>query len=127
MTIANDHLFSGRTAIVTGAARGLGLAMARTLARHGASIALLDRLDTVADSATALAAETGVRAVGVAVDVADPASIESGLDRVTAELGVASILVNSAGITSRDPALDATLEQRTNVFTENVTGTFLVS
>lgn len=49
MTIADDQLFSGRTAIVTGAARGLGLAMARTLARYGASIALLDRLDTVAD------------------------------------------------------------------------------
>lgn len=127
MTIGDDQLFSGRNAIVTGSARGLGLAMARTLARHGASIALLDRLDTVASSATALAAETGVRAVGIVVNVADPASIEGALDRVAAELGIASILVNSAGITSGNPALDTTLEEWTKVLTVNLTGTFLVS
>jgi NAD(P)-dependent dehydrogenase (short-subunit alcohol dehydrogenase family) len=120
-------IFVGRTAIVTGAARGLGLAMARTLAENGASIALFDRLDTVAESAVAVAEETGVHTVGVEVDVTDPTSIETGLDIVASELGVASVLVNSAGITSGNPALETTLDQWTNVLTVNLTGTFLVA
>ena len=120
-------LFAGRTAIVTGAARGLGLSMARALAQHGADIALFDRLDTVEQSAADLAAETGVRTVGVTADVTDPSSIEAALDRVADTLGVATVLVNSAGITSGASALDTSLEQWSAVIGVNLTGTFLVS
>lgn len=123
----DDQLFAGRTAIVTGAARGLGLAMATTLAEHGAQIALLDRLDSVQLSATALAEKTGVRVIGVSVDVTDPESIEAGLDRVASELGVASVLVNSAGITSGNSALETSAAQWTSVLSVNLTGTFLMS
>lgn len=125
--LSDDQLFAGRTAIVTGAARGLGLAMARTLAAHGASIALLDRLDIVQQSAAELAAETGRPTLGVGFDVTRLDSIEAALDTVAAELGVGTILVNSAGITTGDTALDTTPEQWAGVLAVNVTGTFLMS
>lgn len=112
---------------MTGAARGLGFAMARTLAQHGASVVLFDRLGVVAESADALARETGAATVGIVMDVTDPASIEAGFDRAAEELGVASVLVNGAGITSGDSALDTTLEQWTSVLGVNLTGTFLAS
>ncbi|MCU1424137.1 MAG: uncharacterized protein JWM51_428 [Microbacteriaceae bacterium] len=120
-------LFAGRTAIVTGAARGLGLAMATALARSGASIALLDRLDAVRGAASALATQTGARTVGVAVDVTDPLSVQRAFDQVVETLGVATVLVNSAGITSGDSALETSPEQWSRVLDVNVTGTFLVS
>lgn len=123
----DNQLLTGRIAVVTGAARGLGLAMARTLAEHGATIALFDRLDTVAESAASLARETGVRSIGVAVDVTDPASIHNGFARVSSELGIASILVNSAGITSGKPALDIAPDEWAAVLSVNLTGTFLVA
>jgi NAD(P)-dependent dehydrogenase (short-subunit alcohol dehydrogenase family) len=126
-TTPDAELFGGRTAVVTGAARGLGLAMATALARSGASIALLDRLETVGAAASALSAETGVRAIGVNVDVTDPASVQRAFAQVAESLCTASVLVNSAGITSGDSALETSPELWSRVLDVNVTGTFLVS
>jgi NAD(P)-dependent dehydrogenase (short-subunit alcohol dehydrogenase family) len=126
-TTPDAELFGGRTAVVTGAARGLGLAMATALARSGASIALLDRLETVGAAASALSAGTGVRAIGVNVDVTDPASVQRAFAQVAESLGTASVLVNSAGITSGDSALETSPELWSRVLDVNVTGTFLVS
>ena len=126
--MTNDNqLFAGRTAIVTGGARGLGLAMARALAAHGAAIALFDRLTTVANAAEALGKETRTPTIGLEVDVTDPDSMTLALDRVASELGLATVLVNSAGITSGNPALDTTRNEWTSLLNINVTGTFLMS
>ncbi|MFJ3473328.1 SDR family NAD(P)-dependent oxidoreductase [Microbacterium maritypicum] len=117
----------GRIAVVTGGARGLGYAMAEALATAGADVALLDRLDTVADAADALQSATGRRAIGVSIDVTSDASVAAAFDAVAAQLGVADVLVNSAGITLGTPLLDTTPADWRRVLDVNVTGTFVTS
>ncbi|WP_046014233.1 SDR family oxidoreductase [Microbacterium sp. SA39] len=115
----------GRIAVVTGGARGLGYAMARSLADAGADVALLDLLDGVRDAAEALAADTGRRCVGITVDVTAEASIADAFGSVARDLGIADVLVNSAGITSGTPLIDTQLASWQRVLDVNLTGTFL--
>ncbi|MEG3613834.1 3-oxoacyl-ACP reductase FabG [Isoptericola haloaureus] len=87
-----------RVAIVTGAARGIGAATAARLAADGHAVALLDlREEAAAETAAALAAD-GHRAIGVGADVADEQSVTDAVERVVAELGAPTVLVNNAGI-----------------------------
>lgn len=87
-----------RTAIVTGAARGIGAATARRLAQDGFAVAVLDLLeDQAKDTAEAIVADGG-RALAVGVDVADDESVAAAVARVAAELGAPTVLVNNAGI-----------------------------
>jgi 3-oxoacyl-[acyl-carrier protein] reductase len=100
--------FDGRVAVVTGAARGIGLGIAGRFADEGASVAVLD-LDEgqAADAAKSLSSngsngsadESGQRHVGIGCDVSDTASAQAAIDRVSAELGALHILVNNAGVT----------------------------
>src|SRR3954467_11095514 len=99
---------SQRVAVVTGAARGMGAAVATRLAQDGFAVAVLD-LDESACAGTveAITADVG-RALGVGVDVADAAAVGAGVaapamlgadaERVTTELGAPSVLFNNAGI-----------------------------
>src|SRR5664279_279069 len=87
---------AGRVVAVTGAAHGIGAAIARTLAARGACVALGD-ID--ADAAGATAAEIGHGAIGCALDVTDAASFRAFLDEATASLGPIGVLVNNAGVT----------------------------
>ena len=112
------------TAIVTGGARGLGYAMARGLAQSGMSIALLDVLPEVADSARALAAETGVATIGLEVDVRDAEQVDSAFSAAELQLGVADTLVTAAGITIWGDSIDVTPEEWHRVMDINLTGTF---
>lgn len=94
-----DH--TGRIAAVTGAARGIGRAIAATLAEGGATVALLDlNADGARDSAAAIAAEHGVRTWSAGLDVADSRAVADVFARLAGELGPVDILVNNAGITS---------------------------
>lgn len=87
-----------RTAIVTGAARGIGAATARRLAQDGFAVAVLDLLEDQAKvTAKAIVADGG-RALAVGVDVADEESVAAAVARVAAELGAPTVLVNNAGI-----------------------------
>jgi len=114
----------GRTAAVTGGARGLGLAMATALAEQGARVALLDVLPEVAASAKELAARTGVDTVGVTVDVTAPESVASAFAQVESALGVPQVLVNAAGISGTEPAVDVDPAFFRRVMDVNVSGTF---
>jgi 3-oxoacyl-[acyl-carrier protein] reductase len=89
---------TARVAIVTGGARGIGAAVAARLAADGHAVAVLDLLEDVATETAAKLTADGHRAIGVGVDVADEASVAAAVERVTAELGAPTILVNNAGI-----------------------------
>ncbi|NAZ82958.1 SDR family oxidoreductase [Kineococcus sp. R8] len=116
----------GQTALVTGGARGIGLAIARELATRGANVALGDLNPDVAEVAAELEAEWDVTAVGTGLDVTDPASVEAAFGVVTETLGPPTLLVNCAGITHTRDAIDVTLEEWNRVIGVNLTGTFLV-
>lgn len=115
----------GQVAVVTGGARGLGLSMAGALARHGVHVALLDRLETVAESAERLAAERGIRALGTRADVTAADEVGAAFAAVERELGGPSLLVNAAGITVWEDSLDVSPESWRRVIDINLTGTFL--
>jgi len=116
---------SGQVAVVTGGARGLGLSMARALARQGVNVGLLDQLDSVGDSAASLAGELGVAGTGVTADVTSAEAVASAFVRIGEELGSPSLLVNAAGITVWEDSLDATADSWRRVIDINLTGTFL--
>ena len=116
---------SARVAVVTGAASGIGLGVARQLASDGHGVALLD-LDGEAaqDAAKALTTE-GHRAVGYGVDVADRGALESVYGTVRRDLGPITIVVTSAGIEAFDPAVDITPAKWDRIIAVNLTGTFV--
>ena len=89
--------FTGRVAVVTGGARGIGAATAARLAAEGAAVAVLD-LDEGQASATAAGLD-GPGSIGVGCDVTDPDSVSAAVQRVADELGAPNVLVNNAGIT----------------------------
>jgi NAD(P)-dependent dehydrogenase (short-subunit alcohol dehydrogenase family) len=89
---------AGRVAVVTGAGRGLGRAVALGLASFGAKVAVVARTAAqVAESAASIRAADG-HAIGIAADIADPANVEALRDQVHRELGPATILINAAGV-----------------------------
>jgi 3-oxoacyl-[acyl-carrier protein] reductase len=91
----------GRVAIVTGAARGIGVATARRLAEDGARVTVADLDVEGAEKAAAeisAGGKAGTEAIGVPVDVADPVAVQNMIDRTLARFGRLDILVNNAGI-----------------------------
>ena len=121
-----DSILTGRSALVTGGGRGLGLAMAEAVARAGAKVALLDVRDEVRGAAEWLAAETGADVVGVTADVTDETSVEVALAEVSERFGVVDALVHAAGVADTTSALEITPERFRRVVDINLTGTFLV-
>jgi NAD(P)-dependent dehydrogenase (short-subunit alcohol dehydrogenase family) len=116
----------GRTAVVTGAAWGLGKATARRLAEAGASV-LIGDIDEEAAAATAgeLAERYGTRVLSVRMDAGDSASILAGVDHAVAEFGGIDIWINNAGIPSFTPLLDLSEEEFDKVMAINLRGTFV--
>jgi len=89
-----------KVAVVTGAAQGIGWAIAEALARRGADVVVADlNVEKAEATAKEIAANTGRQAIAVQVDVADNASAKAMIDRAIAEFGRIDILVNNAGIT----------------------------
>ena len=127
MTSLDLFRLDGQVAVVVGGAGGLGAAIARGLAEAGAAVAVADanvgQAKVVADELTA----AGRRALAVAVDVSDAASVEDMASEVEARLGPVDVLVNSAGITHRSPAVDFPEAQWHRVIAVNLTGVFLAS
>jgi 3-oxoacyl-[acyl-carrier protein] reductase len=97
--------FDNKTAIVTGGSRGIGKAIAETLAQRGARVVIASRQPEQAEATAAeLASATGQTVIALPVDVADPASVKALMDQVLTQFQRLDILVNNAGVT-RDTLL----------------------
>lgn len=117
---------SGQVAVVTGAARGIGLAVARRLAGAGADVALVDLPGVELGEAVRAVEAEGRRALEVPTDVTDEGQVEAMVRRVTGELGRLDVLVCSAGIVGRNAfAWETGLEEWRTVLEVNLTGVWL--
>lgn len=125
--ILDDFRLDGKVAIVTGASRGLGRAMAEVLAEAGADVALAarsaDALELVAAGIRAL----GRRALAVPTDVARDEDLERLVQSALDRFGRIDILVNNAGTTARHPAEEFPIEEFDRIMRVNVRSMFLLS
>jgi 3-oxoacyl-[acyl-carrier protein] reductase len=116
--------FTNRTALVTGAGRGIGKAIAETLARHGVSVICVSKSAESCGAAAEAITKAGGKARALAVDVADGAAVAKAAEALLAEIPVIDILVNNAGIT-RDGLLFRMSDADWNdVITTNLTSCF---
>jgi NAD(P)-dependent dehydrogenase (short-subunit alcohol dehydrogenase family) len=120
-----SQLLTNKVALVTGAARGIGRAIARAYAEHGAHVALGDVL---VEQARAVAGEiraAGHTAMALHLDVTDPQSVQQAVDATVDRFGRIDILVNNAGVLRPHPIVDFPLADWDLIFRVNVRGTFL--
>ncbi len=119
---------SGRTAIVTGGASGMGRGVALCFAEEGASVAVLDRNEAGAkEVAAAAAAASGVKTIGLACDVGDEASVKSAFAAAAAALGDIDILVNNAGIDTTELIENMSTEMWDDMMRVNLDSVFFCS
>jgi 3-oxoacyl-[acyl-carrier protein] reductase len=116
-----------RVAIVTGAARGIGAATAARLARDGLAVAVLDLAEDTAKTTADAIVEAGGTAVAVGADVSDADAARAAVERVAAELGPPTVLVNNAGITRDNLLFKLSESDWDDVMGVHLRGSFLMT
>jgi NAD(P)-dependent dehydrogenase (short-subunit alcohol dehydrogenase family) len=116
---------SQRVAVVTGAASGIGLGVAKRLSGDGHAVALLDLDGAAVENAASELSGGGSRAAGYQVDVADRSAVEQVYESVRKDLGPVTIVVTSAGVEAFDPVMEITPERWDRIIAVNLTGTFV--
>jgi len=119
---------TGKVALVTGGASGIGKAIAQALAQHGANVAIGSRtLDKTAAAAHELNQVAGgddnnIRVTGIAIDVTQNAAVESAVRKTVDRFGRLDILVNSAGVMLRKPTFELDVEEFKKIYDTHVAG-----
>jgi NAD(P)-dependent dehydrogenase (short-subunit alcohol dehydrogenase family) len=113
--------------LITGASQGLGRQFARVLSAHGAAVALAARQTAKLKSLEEEITSKGGRAVAVAMDVTDAASITGAIDAAEAALGPVTVLINNAGIAIEKVAIDQTEEDWDAVIGANLKGAYFAA
>jgi 2-deoxy-D-gluconate 3-dehydrogenase len=122
--VTGPGALAGKVAIVTGASRGLGRAMAHALAEAGADVALAARSKPDLEETAALVARAGRRALVVPTDVTSPAEVDALVARTVAELGRLDVLVNNSGVARVKPLVEWTPEEWRALLDVNLVGVF---
>ncbi|MFI1292743.1 SDR family NAD(P)-dependent oxidoreductase [Streptomyces sp. NPDC020792] len=126
-TVHSLFSLTGETALVTGAAGGLGLAQAQALGRAGARLIISDVSHEAAKTACDRLQEHAVDCIPLALDVTSKASIDAAFDTLEANGYSPDILVNNAGVSLRNSALEATLEEFDTTLSINLRGTYFTA
>jgi 3-oxoacyl-[acyl-carrier protein] reductase len=116
-----------RVAIVTGAARGIGAAVARRLAKDGNVVAVLDIDEGDCSGTVQAITDAGGKAIGIGCDVSQAEQVTAAVDRVTAELGAPTILVNNAGVLRDNLLFKMSEDDWDTVMSVHLRGSFLMS
>jgi NAD(P)-dependent dehydrogenase (short-subunit alcohol dehydrogenase family) len=121
-------LLAGKVAVVTGAAQGIGLAVARAYVAHGASVVVIDVAAEKADAAARdLDREAPGRAIAIALDVTDEAAVAAAARTVVERLGRVDCAVANAGVLLLKHAVEMGLEEWRRVIDVNLTGAFITA
>ena len=123
----NPFGVEGKLSLVTGATRGIGLGCARALAQAGSSVILVGRAEQELERAAEDLRQFKTEVHVAPYDLAETSGIATWFERVCSRTGTPDILVNSAGISRRGPAVDLTLEDWNDVMTLNATAIFELS
>lgn len=119
---------SGKTAVITGAGRGIGEQIAHTFAEAGANVVAAARSEgEIEDTVATIEAEYGVEGLAVPTDLRDPAEIEALVEATVAEFGGSEILVNNAGLNLTNVPADQTIEEVDAMMDVNLKAIFLLS
>jgi NAD(P)-dependent dehydrogenase (short-subunit alcohol dehydrogenase family) len=122
------RLLDGKIAVVTGGAQGIGAAIARRFAQHGASVVVADiDREAALDTAAQIGQSTGNRVLGDQLDVSDEAQTESAFERWMTEFGRIDAVVANAGILHLAPAVEIPITTWRRVLDVNLTGGFLTA
>jgi 3-oxoacyl-[acyl-carrier protein] reductase len=119
-----EPTLAGKRALVTGASRGIGRAIAMTLAARGAEVVVGARSEEAASSTVEAIRAAGGRAEPVALDIADGASVESALGGLLKERAIIPLLVNNAGITKDNLLMRMKAEEWSQVIETNLSGIY---
>jgi 3-oxoacyl-[acyl-carrier protein] reductase len=118
---------STRTAVVTGAARGIGAGVAKRLAADGLAVAVLDLDEAACQAVVDEITAVGGRALAVGVDVSDEGAVARGVRKVTDELGETAVLVNNAGVIRDNLLFKMTTADWDSVMNVHLRGSFLMT
>jgi len=116
-----------RTAVVTGAARGIGAGVAKRLAADGLAVAVVDLDEAAGKPVVEEIERAGGRALAVGIDVSDEQAVRAGVERIAQELGAPTVLVNNAGIVRDNLLFKMTADEWDAVINVHLRGSFLMA